>query len=66
MIDKFSREHNIKLQLPDVRAPGDTLRLILEIAVIENWSQHREDKLVDFLKNYSRIMKEKAQQGRLQ
>ena len=46
LIKRLQAERNIKLALPDNRASGDSLRLILEIAVITNWSMEKDDQLV--------------------
>ena len=47
------------MALPDNRVTGDSLRLILEIAVITNWSMDKDDQLVQFLKNYSKILSQR-------
>lgn len=52
--------------MPDNRAIGDSLRLILEIAVIMNWSMEKDDQLVQFLKNYSKFLNQRAHQTRVQ
>lgn len=46
IIREFQEEHDIRLTLPGNRATGDSLRLILEIAVITNWQQEKDDQLV--------------------
>ena len=46
IIKRLQAERNIKLALPDNRASGDSLRLILEIAVITNWTMEKDDQLV--------------------
>lgn len=66
LIKRLQAERNIKLALPDNRASGDSLRLILEIAVITNWTMEKDDQLVQFLKNYSKILGQRLQQSRIQ
>ena len=65
LIERLQKEQNIKLALPDNRVTGDSLRLILEIAVIMNWTMEKDDQLIQFLKNYSKILSQRQQQNRI-
>ena len=50
LIDRMSKLNNIDFILPKERTVGDSLKLILEIAVVLNWRQSSDDAIVQFLK----------------
>ena len=52
LIDKMSKQNNIDFILPKERTKGDSLKLIMEIAVVLNWKQPADDAIVQFLKQY--------------
>lgn len=64
LIERLKDDEDIKLSLPLNRVSGDSLRLIMEIAVITNWKMDKDDQLVQFLKNYSKIISQRQQQTR--
>ena len=51
----MSKENNIDFILPKERTKGDSLKLIMEIAVVLNWRQPSDDAIVQFLKQYQTL-----------
>ena len=42
----MSKEHNIDFILPKERTKNDSLKLIMEIAVVLSWKQPQDDAIV--------------------